>query len=564
LTVPLCGFVGPGKVLCDQQGDHLCATRGNRIVKFFADALVHTKSDWAGKPFILADWQEHGIVRPLFGTVLWDPDAGRYVRRYRIAWIELARKQGKSELLAGFALYLLLADGEAGAEVYGCAEDRDQARKVFDVALRMTQLSRPLGRRITAKEHAKRLVDEETASYYEIVAADASGNLGHNPHGVIFDEVVSQPNSGLWTAMRTGMGSRSQPMMVAATTAGTEDDEFCKRMHDEMLRVAEDPERARHVFVYMRNTPADADPWDEANWVHPNPALGDFMSLRTLRDEAKEAYNDPFAENGFRQFRLNQWVRQASRWMPMHLWDQAAGVPWPTPDHGRAQLAGRTAFCGFDLAAKFDLTAWCVALPWGDPGDEAPTIELLWRFWLPEEGLPRLDHATDGKWSQWAADGWLTVTDGAVVDYERVYADIAADAEHFTIRYADADEWSMWPVIQRIGGCTGLDPDAGDLAAYKNTYDRMSPGLTDLMGMVRQNRLIHHGNPVARACFEAVEVRKAPYDPNLIRPDKPERGKTARRIDAVPTAAMALNAWRRSLEVELLTSAYEDSDLMIV
>jgi phage terminase large subunit-like protein len=561
-TVPACGYTFDG-ITCTAHGEHVCAGRVKHVVAFFAEILLHTKARWARSPFRLARWQVDQIIGPLFGTVVFSTEASRYVRRYRIAWLEIARKNGKSEILAGIALYLLLADDEEGAEIYGCACDRDQARKVFDVAKRMVQLSPLLSARLRIFEQAKRIFDERTGSFYEITSADAGGNLGHNPSGIVFDEVITQRDASLWNSMRTGMGARDQPLMVAATTAGDNPQSFGKNQHDEMQRVADDPDRAPHTFVFMRNTPADADPWDESNWGHANPALGDFLSIQALRDEALEARNDPLKENAFRQFRLNQWVSQASRWMPMHLWDEATGDLWAKPDWGRKQLKGRPAYAGFDLAAKFDLTAWCLLVPEGDNA-ETCMVDMLWRFWIPEEAMAKLDKLHDGKLRQWARQGWLKVCDGSVIDYDMVIEEVAADAAHFAIRGADCDEWSMWPMINRVADTCQLDVDGGEVTAYRNSYDRLSPGMTDLMGLVRTGRLRHHGNPLARFCFDACEVRAAPYDPNLIRPVKPERGRDRSRIDAVPAAAMAVNCWVARVNAPRYTSAYEDSGLMVV
>lgn len=557
---PVCGFTFDA-VTCRKRGEHLCAPRVTKVAGFFADVLVHTKGRWSRQRFDLAPWQAREIVGPLFGTVVYSDESHSYVRRYRIAWLELARKNGKSELLAGIALYLLLADDEEGAEIYGCARDREQARKVFDVAERMVKLSPFLSRRLKIYAQAKRIVDERTGSYYEIVAADAAGNLGHNPHGVVLDEVITQRDGSLWSAMRTAMGARTQPLMVAATTAGDDLQSFGYNEHVEMQKVADDPERARHVFVYMRNTDKDADPWDEKNWRDANPALGTFLSIQALRDEATEARNDPGKENAFRQFRLNQWVSQSSRWMPMHLWDATSGDLWLKPDWAREQLIGRIAYGGLDLAAKFDLTAWCLILP---PDDDETPVDVMWRFWLPETGLERLDKLNDGKFTRWARDGWVTVTEGGVIDYDRVVADIAQDAGHFSIQGIDSDEWSMWPIIGRVADACGLDADAGEVTAYRNTYDRMSGGMDEVFGLVKSQRFAHHGNPVARFCFDACEVRHAPYDPNLVRPSKPERTTNRSRIDAVPTAVMAANAWRMRESAPLRISAYETDRLMVI
>jgi phage terminase large subunit-like protein len=546
VTGPVCGRVFDNDQ-CGESGPHFCHPRADHVTGFFSDVLVHTKGTFARRAFNLASWQADEIIRPVFGWVHWSSEFGMYVRDTRIVWVELARKQGKSEMLAGLALYLLVADDEEGAEIYGAAKDRDQARKVFDVAKRMVELSPLLSKRLRIYNAGKRIVDEQTGSYYEVIAADAGGNLGHNPHGIVFDEVLTQPNGDLWDALRTAMGTRAQPLMLAATTPGDDPQSWCGKMHDEMVKIDEAPERAPHIFVYLRNTPIDADPFDESGWAHANPALGDFLSLEALRDEALEARNDPAKENSFRQYRLAQWVRQQFRWMPMHQWQECTGDVWATPNWGREKLKKKTAYFGMDLAAKFDLTAWCLLIPEGSIDDGSP-VHALWRFWLPEDALPALDkHSASGtQWTDWARQGWLTVTEGNVVDYDRIYNDVAADATIFRLKAGDADQWSMAPVIQEVEKRAGVP----EIVAYANTYSRMTPGMNEIMGFVKKRRLRHHGNPVAWSCFDSVEVRKAPYDPEQIRPHKPERESSGTRVDAVPAAAMAAAAWRRASVVQ--------------
>lgn len=541
--IPVCERV-LDDVECGEVGDHFCWPRAMHVEFFFRDVLTHTKGSFSRKRFLLAEWQREDLIYPIFGDVRWDEEWKQYVRSTRIVWIELARKQGKSEMLAGIALYMLCADGEESAEIYGAAMDRDQARKVFDVAARMVQLSPVLSKRLTVKMHEKRIVDMKTGSYYEVIAADAAGNLGHNPHCIVFDEVLTQRNGDLWDSLRTAMGTRVQPMMVAATTPGNDPGSWCGTMHDEMAKIAEQRERAPHIFPYLRNTPMDADPWDEANWTFANPALGDFLSIQSLRDEAIEAKNDPAKMNTWSQFRLAQWVRQTTRWMPMHLWDDCIGDVWATPDWGRRKLERKVAWFGMDLAAKFDLTAWCVIVPEGHIDDAQAPVHALWRFWLPEDAVPLLDKTSPSgnQWSEWARQGWLTVTEGNVVDYNRIYDDIAADATMFQLKAGDADQWSMAPVIQEVEKRVGVP----EIVAYPNTYARMTPGMDEVMGFVKTGRLRHHNNPVARACFDAVEVRHAVYDADLIRPHKPERDGSATRVDAVPALAMAAAAWRRT------------------
>jgi phage terminase large subunit-like protein len=235
---------------------------------------------------------------------------------------------------------------------------------------------------------------------------------------------------------------------------------------------------------------------------------------------------------------MNQRVQQKFRWMPMHLYRASGGDAndiWLRPGYHRERLLGKPAWAGFDLAARSDLTAWCLLIP------EDKWIHALWRFWLPSAALRELDKKNDGKFSRWVKEGWIVATDGPVLDYEQVYADVARDAEDFDTLAADCDVWSSAPVIQRIEQDTGL----WEIEAYKNDFSSMTLGMNELMALVKTDRLLHHGNPVADFCFDSVEVRKAPYNPDLIRPDKPERGKSGKRIDGVAAAAMACNAMLR-------------------
>ena len=543
---PPCGHAWRG-VSCEETGAHFCETRVAKVVFFFHTVLVHTKGRWARRPFILAGWQERILAR-VFGRVEWDDESESYVRVCRILWIEVARKNGKSEMLAGIALYLLVADDEEMAEVYGAAKDKDQARKVFDVAVRMVQLSPILSKRLKVTAAQKRIVDERTASYYEVIAADAAGNLGHNPHGVVFDEVLTQPNGDLWDALRTGMGARTQPLIVAATTAGNDKTSFAGREHEEYLKIADEPERAPHIEVYIKNVPEDADPWDESLWPDANPALGDFLSLKALQQEAQEARNDPRKENAFRQYRLNQWVQQATRWMPMYLWTACAGdEPAPSAEWLDGRLSaedrrGRASYAGLDLSSKHDLTSWCVVMPRldGRPAD------VFWRFWLPEGAFAAINKHTSEKAQEWVRAGWLTLTEGDVIDYDVVIESVLTDVRRYKVAEIDYDKWAGEPVRQAILNKLGR---RFPMIPVDQTFVGMTMPLTEAMNTVLSTEVCHYANPVAEWCFDAVEVKHAVDNPDLIKPVKPDRG-TARRIDGAVAYALAVRAWRLNAQVK--------------
>ncbi|WP_116201279.1 terminase large subunit [Amycolatopsis circi] len=555
---PLCGYTFRGKQ-CPKNGAHYCEPRADRVVTFFARMLVHVKGPLKRTPFLLLDWQEFEIIRPLFGEVQWSSEWGTYARRYRIAYIVVARKNGKSEIAAAIQLYMLVGDDEESAEIYCAAKDTKQAGKVFEPALRMVQLSPRLSKRLKHIKNARRLVDEQSGSHYEILTADAEGELGHNPHAFNLDEVLSQPDGSMWEAMTTAAGARLQELMYATTTETDDDSSFGADLIDEAEKTQEDPSRAPHVFSFVRklpnsddelerlrstfpghpHLPVNLDAFDERNWKWPNPALDQFKSRDALRRQALDAKNDPAKENGFKQFQMNQRVQQKFRWMPMHLYRASGGDAndvWLRPDYHRDRLLGRQAWAGMDLASHSDLTAWCTLIP------EDRWVHALWRFWIPEPALRELDKQNDGKFSRWVKEGWIVATEGPVVDYERLYSDVAEEIADFDLLAVDADRWSAPPVIQRIENETGY----WNIESYKNDFQSMTLGMNELMGLVKKGRLLHHGNPVAEFCFDNVEVRKAPYDPELIRPDKPARDRTGRRIDAVPAMAMACNAMLRA------------------
>lgn len=535
----ICGYTFDD-IECQGLGDHMCIPRADKAQAFFEEILVHTKGRYTRKKFILEDWQRDDIVRPLFGETVWSDEYDSYKRRYEIAWIELARKNGKTELLAGIMLYLLVADGEESGEIYGVARDIKQASLAFDVAAQMVAFSPALSKRLKIVGYKKRIYDSRTNSFYEVIAADAKSALGSNPSGCGADEILAWQDGGMWDSLRTGMGSgaRLQPLMVASTTAGNDTEGFAGQKHKEMARVLEDRDNPdnKHIFVYMLNTPMDADPWDETKWPHANPALGSFLSWEAMRKQAAEAKNNPIAEMAFRQYKLNQWQNSTVRWMKMHLWDLCEGTKYGTMQKTLDAFAGRECWFGLDLAARQDLCAVCYLFP-----AEDGTVDLVWRFWMPEKMVNKLDRLNDNRFSlEFVRGGWLTVTDGDVLDFDKVYEDIESDSKRFTILGGDADQWSSDPVIQEIEKRTYLYED---IFSYKNDFSHMSDGMHRIYEWVLQKTVRHHGNPLARFCFNACEARIAKYDPDLIRPDKPDRAIAAKRIDAVPTAVMAANAF---------------------
>ena len=554
---PVCGATFDDKT-CAERGAHYCEPRADRFVAFCAELLVHTAGPYARRRFVLEDWQELEIARPIFGEVIWSKEWRRYIRRYSVAYIVIARKNGKSELAAAMVLYLLVGDDEEAAEVYGAAADTKQARKVYQPVQRMVALSPLLRRRLTENKSSRRIYDDRSGSFYEIITADALGELGHNPHGFVLDEVLSQRDDSLWEAMRTAAGARAQPLFIAITTETSDPASFGATLIDEAERIQQNPRRAPHVFAWVRKTPLDVDPFDEANWYHANPALGTFKSIEAMREQALEARNEPAKENGFRQFQLNQRSQQVTRWMPLHVWDAAAGLV------DEDSLAGRTCYAGLDLASTTDLAAWVLLFP---PTDDDQVHRILWRFWTPEAQIPHLDKYTAGLASTWVAEGLLRATEGDWIDYEgdpdtgrshhslrgpaalAIHPQITADHQRFRIAAVGYDQAQATATAQHMQSI-GLDPTP----IYQGFA--LSPGLKEIMRLTKAGLLEHGGHPVARWNADSAEVKTD--DQERIKLVKPQRGASGKRVDGIAGLATAIRvAQIHQPEAEPAPSVYE-------
>ncbi|MFH0914821.1 MAG: terminase TerL endonuclease subunit, partial [bacterium] len=490
----------------------------------------------------------------------------RYIRRYRVAYIIMARKGGKSELSAGMVLDATVGDDEEAAEVYGAAKDTKQAGKIFEPALRMKQLSPRLDARLKYNKNSRRLIDEKTFSYYEILTADAKGELGHNPHFFVLDEVLSQLDGSLWEALRTAAGTREQPLFVAVTTETNEPYSFGAELIDEAEAIMYDPSRAPHIFAWVRKLPSDQrgldrlrkhfkghpdlpvslDPFDERNWKWPNPALDDFKSREEMRQQALEAHNEKAKENGFRQFQMNQRVQQTTRYVAMELWDANVGEVALTPEWGVDRLLGKRCWAGLDLSSRVDLTAWCLLFEDGT---------IRWRFWAPESVIPTLDEHTGGQFGQWCKEGWITATDGNAIDYEAVYADIEADHERFAIAKIAYDKWCGEPVRQEVEKRTGLE-----MYEMATTYTHMTIPMGEFMRRLQEREYRHLANPVARWMADCLEAKSPVDDPDRVRPVKPARDKSGKRIDGLVALFMAEDARPR----EEAASVYEERGVLVL
>lgn len=506
-----------------------------RAVRFFSLFLRHVKGESAGSSFLLQPWQEHEVIRPLFG---WKRSDG--TRKYRRVYVEIPRKNGKSTVAAGIGLYLLFADNEPGAEIYSAATDREQAAIVFDVARSMVEGEAQL--KNMARVYRRAIAVPRTNSSYKVLSADAYTHHGLNAHGIIFDELHAQPNRELWDVLTTSTGARRQPVIFAITTAGYDKNSICYEVHDYALKVRDgiidDPSFLPAVYAADKE-----DDWRLPEvWRKANPSLGITISEEYLAEECKRAQESPAYQNTFRQLHLNQWTEQSVRWLDMFVWDEGSET------FDVDELAGRACFGGLDLSTTTDLSCFCLMFP---PKTDGEKWKVLCWFWVPEENLLKRVERDRVPYDVWAREGYIELTPGNVIDYEFIRAKIRDLSETYYITELGYDPWNATGLV------TELMNDGAELVPVQQSYARLNAPVKELERLIVSRELLHGGNPVLRWNASNASVK---FDPsgNM----KVDKSASTDRIDGIVAMLCALFSAQRHEGDG--SSKYETEELLVI
>lgn len=535
---------------CQAEGCWFDADAAELALEFFPECLKHVEGDLAGKPFLLERW-EKAIVGNLFGWKRKD-QKGREVRRYREAFVMLPRKQGKTPLCSGIALYVFFCDDEAGQQDYIAAGEKDQAGLLFRHCKGMVEQEPELARRCkiygghAQAGQSRSLVREEDGSFLRVISADASTKHGGNTHLAIVDELHVQPNRDLVDVLQTSMASenRKQPLFITITTAGHDKKSVCYEKYTKACKVRDnggDKTRPGYDPAFLPviyETKPDEDWTSEDVWRKANPNLGVSVSLDYLRRECQTAQETPDYENTFRQLHLNQWTESATRWLSMAKWD-ACGVHPVDAD----ALKGQSCFGGLDLASTSDLTALVLLFPVEDGA-----YALLPFFWVPEAAVKKRTKADGVRYDTWVRQGFLKQTDGDWCDYTVVLEDIKQLAVEYDIKEIAFDPKEAAFLCQKL-------MDAGlKMEKFVQSFSNYNEPVKLFEQLVGEGR-IHHGNhPVMQWMAGNVAL-----DRNVAGLRLPSKGKSGEKIDGVVASIMGL-----AKAIPYVTSVYDTQGITTV
>jgi len=504
----------------------------------FAERLRHYKGEWAGRRLVLQPYQRFRLGS-IFGWI----HRETRLRRYRTAYNELPRKQGKSLEAAVVALYVTFFDHEPGAEGYTVATKREQAKIVFNDAKRLVERS---GLRSRIDVLVASLSRQDTAQRLVPLGADADSTDGLNPNLIIVDELHKHKDRDLLDVMETATGARRQPLNFQITTAGDDPVSPCGDQHDYACKILDAVLEDDTFFAFIAHADvedADGDRWlSEAVWRKANPNFGVSVKPEDLRALASKARHMPAAAAAFKQKRLNLWVNTLQPWLSIEGWRRGQSA-WSVEE-----LAGAACYIGIDMSSKIDLTAVVLVFP---PTAARPSWRIVPWCLTPADTLLERAHRDRAPYDQWVKSGFLFTNPGNRIDQAVVRQWVREAAAQFDVQQIGIDPWNAGNLVNELGA--GEDGDGLPVVEVPQTMQQMSAPAKDFEADVLDGLIDAGGHPLMQWCISNVVVQRDNKD-NIYPVKKKSRG----RIDPVVAAIIARKV------VGLLPDApADDPDLLV-
>lgn len=517
------------------------------VVQFFT-FIHHFEGDFAGQPIVLEPWQEF-IVWNVYGFKRTDG-----LRRFRTAYAEIARKNGKSTFGAGLGLYALVGDGENSPQVYSGAVTKKQARDVLhSKAEKYVKHSPSLKRMLNISKVDGTISWDANDGKFEPLGKDSDTQEGFNPHTTILDELHAHKDRTVWDVIDSALGARSQPLVWAITTAGFDTASFCYSQREYATQVLEAAVDDDTLFAIIFTIDEKDDWQDESCWPKANPNLDICVQRDDLRRMVEKAKKRPAEVNNVKTKKLNVWTSQTVAWTNMDEWKASP------PAVPKAQLVGRACFTGLDLSSTTDLTAVVHLFPWDDE-----TLAVLPRFWIPEKNIKERERRDRVLYEKWVKEGLIIATPGNAIDYDSIMESVRADGHRFDIQQIAFDRWAFEAIRQQLikddeDGGAGVPEEK--MIAFGQGYASMSPAMKKLEELYLAHRLLGLNHPVLRWMASNLQIKTDPAE--NIKPVKGDgKGHSTKRIDGIVALIEAIGLWSTGSGSH--KSVYEDRGLRTV
>jgi len=496
------------------------AEKGEKAVQWIERYCTHVKGALGGEPFILEDWQKDDIIRPLFGTVREDG-----LRQYRQAYIEVPRKNGKSNLCAAIALYMLYADGEPGAEIISAAGDRNQARIVFEIASAMCANNAKL------RAHGKILRNtiEYKNSFYKAISAEANTKHGFNAHAVILDELHVFPNRDLYDVLKTSTGARTQPLVIAITTAGHDTSSICYELHDYAKKVKEGSVQDDTFLPVIYSADKDDDWTQPATWAKANPGYGTICKADYFEQEVKRCKENPRQINTFLRLHLNIWTASEERWVTDDEFMRGAD------EVDEAYLKTLPCYAGMDLSSTKDLTA--VALVFRDDANDC--FYLKCHHFVNEDKANSKTLSGGIDYYTFERLGLVTITEGNVTDMLAVREHIKQLALDYDLQALAYDRYIAHLVVPFLDGI--------DCQPFGQGYASMSYPTKQFEILLCEGKVKHGGHDVLRWQMGCVHLARDEADNIKVTKKK---NSESQKVDGVVASIMAMGCYFNNAQDE--------------
>ena len=503
----------------------------SKAINFIETFCTHTKGELAGKPLLLEDWQKK-IIGDLFG---WKQENG--LRKYRTAFIEVGRKNGKSTLCAAIGLYMLFSDEEKGSEIFSAAGDRAQAGIVFEIAKQMILSNKELTKR--AKVFRNSITNESKGNFYQAISSDSKTKHGFNANCIIFDELHTQPNRSLWDVLTTSTGARRQPLCIAITTAGYDRQSICWEIYNYAKQVQDNIIEDESFYSAIYEAEMEDDITDEKVWKKANPNYGISLRKEYMQRESQRAVDVPSYQNTFKRLMLNIWTDTQTKWIGHDEWEECY------QDFDYKTLDGKICWGGLDLSTTRDISAFVLLFY------ENEKFIILPFFFLPKDNIQNRKNNDGVDYQMFVNENHLIATEGNVIDYNVIKNKINDLGKKYKIQSVSYDRWNASMLVQSLIDDYGINMNPLGMG-----FVSQSAPTKELEKLILEKKIIHNNNPAANWMLSNVALQEDPAG-NI----KISKSKSKSKIDFVAALILSLADYMSEGDIN---SVYDDRGLLML